>query len=78
LRLFSLLIGASLSGQKDSDAYFLQGIFMFLYAVQSEKALSISQEIILLAHLLKSFRFSENEKEINKNHLKHHFADFLL
>jgi dimeric dUTPase (all-alpha-NTP-PPase superfamily) len=51
---------------------------MFLYAVQSEKALSISQEIILLAHLLKCFRFSENEKEINKNHLKHHFADFLL
>jgi hypothetical protein len=41
LRLFSLLSGASLSGQKDSDAYFLQGIFMFLYAVQFEKALSI-------------------------------------
>jgi hypothetical protein len=49
---------------------------------------SFSREMILgwititlwnhLAHLLKHFRFSRNEKEVNQNHLKHLFYHFMV
>jgi hypothetical protein len=61
--------------------------YIFRFVVNHTR-FSFSHEIILgririnlldrLTHLLKYFRYSENKKEVNPNHLKHIFYCFMV